>query len=218
MFVTLILVVFFLVIFILLSYVTVNYLFKNMIDSFLPKENFSNYENITFKKKLLNEKDNCKKIDQLGNDLLQNQTGTNIPLSPNNYENYVGVIYDNIKDDNNNELKKGNYCLYKNELMFDGIWKSKMQNPKNGYLYQNWDLTNGKNVMNDYYCSDKLVEINRKMPENFHDNTSVYDFDNVKSKTYYNDCLDDPNDIQLSCFPTVFNKGISSSTKNFLSN
>ena len=217
MFVTLILVIFFLIIFILLSFVTVNYLFKNMVASFLPKENFSNYENVSFPKKRINEDDNCKKIDKLGNNLLQTQTGTNIPLSQTEYENYVGIIYDDIKNKENNELKKGKYCLYKNELMYDGIWKSDMKNPKKGVLFQDWKLTNG-NVMSDYYCSDKLIQTNKKIPKNYQDNSSVYDFNDGKYVTYYNDCLDDPNDIQLSCFPTVFNKGISSSTKNFLSN
>ncbi len=213
MFVTLILVVFFLIIFLILSFATINYIFKGMIDSFLPKENF---QNLILKKKTLNEIDDCKKIDKLGDELLQNQTATNIPLSPNKYENYVGILYDNINNKDNNELKNGNYCLYKNELLYDGIWKSDIKNPKNGLLFQNWNLTNGK-VINDYYCSDKLIQINRKMPKNFKDDSSIFENDNVKYKVYYNDCLDDPNDIQLSCFPTVFNKGISSSTRNFLS-
>lgn len=216
MFVTLILVIFFLIIFLLLSFVTINFLFKNMIDSFMPKENFSNYENVSFPKKKINEDDNCKKMDKFGIDLLQSQTGTNIPLSQNDYQNYVGIIYDDIKNKNNNELKKGKFCIYNNELLYDGIWKSDMKNPKNGVLYQDWKLTNG-NIMDNYYCSDNLIQTNKKIPKNYQDETSVYNFNNVKYKTYYNDCLDDPEDLQVSCFPPEFNKGISSSSKNFLS-
>ena len=218
MFVTLILIVFFLVIFLILSFITVNFVFKKMVEAFLVKnEKFENFKRFLFpKNKKINEEDNCKKIDKLGNELLQNQTGTNIPLSPNKYENYVGIIYDDIKENKNDELKKGKYCIYKNELLYDGIWKSKITNPKNGFLKQNWKLTNG-NVMNDYICSDNLIQINKKIPKDFIDYSSTPIEDPIDYKMYFNDCIDDPMDIQLSCFPTEFNKGITSQTQNFLS-
>ena len=39
------------------------------------------------------------------------QTGTNIPLSPNTYDDYVGIMYDDIKNPPNNELKDGRMYL-----------------------------------------------------------------------------------------------------------
>ena len=213
--ITLILVVFFLVIFIILTIAGGNYAFKALIDSVIgdSKETFNNYSN---KNKLINSIDNCKQIDKFNSDKLNTQTGTNIPLSPNNYNDYVGLIYDDIKDNKNNELKKGNYCLYKNELLYDGIWKSDMKNPKPGSLDQDWLLTKG-NVMNDYYCSDKLIQLNRKIPNNFVDMSQTpYPSKKIDNITYFNDCRDDPMDLQLSCFPSVFDKGITPNTKNFL--
>jgi len=212
--ITLILVVFFLIVFIILTIAGGNYALRSLIDSVIgdSKETFDNYSN---KNSLIDSIDSCKQIDKFNLEKLNTQTGTNIPLSPNNYENYVGIIYDNIKDDKNDELKQGNYCLYKNELLYDGIWKSDMKNPKPGYLDQDWILTNG-NVMNDYYCSNKLVQLNKKIPKNFMDFSQTpppsREIDKI---TYFNDCLDDPLDIQLSCFPPIFNKGMTPSTKDF---
>ena len=212
--ITLILVVFFLIVFIILTIAGGNYALRSLIDSVIgdSKETFDNYSN---KNSLIDSIDSCKQIDKFNLEKLNTQTGTNIPLSPNNYEDYVGIIYDNIKDDKNDELKQGNYCLYKNELLYDGIWKSDMKHPKPGYLDQDWILTNG-NVMNDYYCSNKLVQLNKKIPKNFMDFSQTpppsREIDKI---TYFNDCLDDPLDIQLSCFPPIFNKGMTPSTKDF---
>jgi len=83
------------------------------------------------------------------------------------------------KNPPNNELKDGNYCLYKDELLYDGIWKSKMAHPHPGYEKQEWTLTNG-NVMNDYYCSNKLVQLNKKIPNDYVDQSAVYDDPNVE--------------------------------------
>jgi len=212
--ITLILVVFFLIVFIILTIAGGNYALRSLIDSVIgdSKETFDNYSN---KNSLIDSIDSCKQIDKFNLEKLNTQTGTNIPLSPNNYENYVGIIYDNIKDDKNDELKQGNYCLYKNELLYDGIWKSDMKNPKPGYLDQDWILTNG-NVMNDYYCSNKLVQLNKKIPKNFMDfSQTPPPSKEIDKITYFNDCLDDPLDIQLSCFPPIFNKGMTPSTKDF---
>jgi hypothetical protein len=212
--ITLILVVFFLIVFIILTIAGGNYALKSLIDSFIgdSKETFDNYSN---KNNLIDSIDSCKQIDKFNLEKLNTQTGTNIPLSPNNYEDYVGIIYDNIKDDKNDELKQGNYCLYKNELLYDGIWKSDMKKPRPGFVDQDWILTNG-NVMNDYYCSNKLVQLNKKIPNNFVDMSQTpKPSKEINKITYFNDCLDDPLDIQLSCFPPIFNKGITPSTKDF---
>jgi len=212
--ITLILVVFFLVVFIILTIAGGNYGLKLLIDSVIgdSKETFDNYSN---KNNLIDSIDNCKQIDKFNLEKLNTQTGVNLPLSPNNYEDYVGIIYDNMKDDKNDELKQGNYCLYKNELLYDGIWKSDMKNPKPGFLDQDWTLTNG-NVMNDYYCSDKLVQLNKKIPNNFMDfSQTPPPLKEINKITYFNDCKDDPLDIQLSCFPPIFNKGMTPTTKDF---
>ena len=209
--ITLILVVFFLVICILLTISGGNFALKSIIDNVL--DNKETFENNNIKQKIINSIDECKQIDKYNNEKVNMQTGTNIPLSPNYYEDYTGIMYDNIQNPENNDLKQGNYCLYKNELLYDGIWKSKMINPRPGYIEQEWTLTNG-NVMNDYYCSNKLVQLNKKIPDNYIDKSAVSS-DEVEMKTYFNDCKDDPLDIQLSCFPTVFNKGMTPTTKNY---
>ena len=211
--ITLILVIFFLVVCILLTIVGGNYALRHLVDSALgKKETFENPNQI--KKKIIDSMDDCKQIDKFNTGKLNMQTGTNIPLSPNTYEDYVGIMYDDIKNPPNNELKDGNYCLYKDELLYDGIWKSKIAHPRPGYEKQEWTLTNG-NVMNDYYCSNKLVQLNKKIPNDYVDQSAVYDDPNVEKITYFNDCKDDPYDIELSCFPPIFNKGITSTTKNF---
>jgi len=213
--ITLILIVFFLILFIILTIAGGNYALKSLLDSVIgddSKETFDNYSN---KNNLINSMDSCKQIDKFNLEKLNKQTGTNIPLSPNNYDSYVGIIYDNMKDDKNDDLKQGNYCLYKNELLYDGIWKSDMKNPKPGFLDQDWTLTNG-NVMNDYYCSNKLVQLNRNIPTNYVDMSQTPPpSKEIDSMTYFNDCKDDPLDIQLSCFPPIFNKGMTPNTKNF---
>ena len=153
--ITLILVIFFLVVCILLTIAGGNYALRNLVDSALgKKETFENPNQI--KKKIINSMDDCKQIDKFNTGKLNMQTGTNIPLSPNYYDDYVGIVYDDIKDPKNDELKNGDYCLYKNELLYDGIWKSNMKHSKSGFIEQDWELTKG-NVMNDYYYRSFLT-------------------------------------------------------------
>ena len=217
--ITLIIVVFFLIVFIILTIAGGNYALSSLVRNTLSdgdnKETFDNYKDKNNKHNLINSIDNCKQIDKFNLEKVNTQTGTNIPLSPNYYDDYVGIIYNDIKNPKNNELKNGDYCLYKNELLYDGIWKSKMKHSNQGYIEQDWELTKG-NVMNDYYCSNKLVQLNKKIPKDFIDYSSTPEAKEVNMKTYFNDCKDDPMDLQLSCFPSVFDKGITPTTKNFL--
>lgn len=217
--ITLIIVVFFLIVFIILTIAGGNYALHSLVTNALGdgdnKETFNNYKNKSTKHNLINSLDNCKQIDKFSLEKVNTQTGTNIPLSPNYYDDYVGIVYDDIKDPKNDELKNGDYCLYKNELLYDGIWKSNMKHSKSGFIEQDWELTKG-NVMNDYYCSNKLVQLNKKIPKDFMDYSSTPPAKEVDMKTYFNDCKDDPLDLQLSCFPSVFDKGITPTTKNFL--
>ena len=217
--ITLIIVVFFLIVFIILTIAGGNYALSSLVRNTLSdgdnKETFDNYKDKNNKHNLINSIDNCKQIDKFNLEKVNTQTGTNIPLSPNYYDDYVGIIYNDIKNPKNNELKNGDYCLYKNELLYDGIWKSKMKHSNQGYIEQDWELTKG-NVMNDYYCSNKLVQLNKKIPKDFIDYSSTPEAKEVNMKTYFNACKDAPMDLQLSCFPSVFDKGITPTTKNFL--
>ena len=72
----------------------------------------------------------------------------------------------------------------------------------------------------DYpYCIRVEVEDefgNKKIPKNFLDlSQTPLPSKEINSMTYFNDCKDDKYDIQLSCFPPIFNKGMTPSTKNF---
>ena len=104
----------FFIIFIFLFIASGNFLLKTMINNVLSKENFENFDNNekSYNNIIVNPIDDCRKIDQLSQDNLNFQTATNIPLSPNNYKNYIGSIYMNDDDnyvENKSELHKGKY-------------------------------------------------------------------------------------------------------------
>jgi hypothetical protein len=147
-------------------------------------------------------------------EILNFQTGTNIPLSPNNYSNYIGNIYLVKNNENNNKKDKYNLnkklTLQKPKLLYDGIWESVMEQ-NNDYDHQYWDLTNGNIGMDDYW-SDDLIRVNKKIPEDFIDKSAV--FENTKDNyfEYCNDTVYEVDDNELSCFPEIFTAGITKNT------
>ena len=80
------------------------------------------------------------------------------------------------------------------------------------YETQNWRLTNG-NLTDGYYCSDKLVEVNKPMPTNYIDKSAVPPPKPSNVITYFNDSADDIFDTEIACFPSVFNAGITEDLK-----
>ena len=199
--ISLIFCIIFFVLFVFFCVVGGNYALKNMIDSILTKsENFENINEV-------NPIDDCKKIDLETEQNLNFQTATNIPLSPNYYKNYVGSIYMDNDKKNDNELKNGLYCLKKSKLLYDGIWNP-IINKESPYEYESWELTNG-NLSDDYYCSDKLIEVNAPFPENYIDKSAVVtNNEGGDYYTYFNDTHYDIFDTELECFPQIFNQGI----------
>jgi len=197
--------IFFLILFVILSIAGGNYLLSNMLHNIIGnKENFSNFDELTN----INKIDECKKIDQENYNQLNFQTATNMPLSPTNYKNYVGSIYidDNIKEVN--ELDKGMYCMSKPKLLYDGIWDSKINN-ESPYEHETWHLTDG-NLSSGYYCSDKMIEVNKPIPDDYKDKSAIYMSDQIDGGyyTYFNDNVDDVYDTEIQCFGEVFNAGI----------
>lgn len=203
----------FFIIFIFLCIAGGNYVLKSMINNILStKENFQNIE--TFEgidNIIVNPIDDCRKIDQLSQDHLNFQTATNIPLSPNNYKNYIGSIYMNNESNNKNELIKGKYCLKKSKLLYDGIWDPTIHK-ESPYEYESWKLTNG-NLSDGYYCSNKLLEVNKPFPENYIDKSATPPIVGGEYYTYFNDTQNDIYDTEIQCFPSVFNAGITEDLK-----
>jgi uncharacterized protein YneF (UPF0154 family) len=208
----------FIIIFIFLCIIGGNYLLRSMMENIVKsKEHFVNPD-------LQNEiikMDECKKIDESNFNHLNFQTTTNIPLSPNNYSNYIGSTYidENANKDanqfDNKELCNGKYCLVKPKLLYDGIWEPdiKINSP---YEHESWKLTNG-NLSGGYYCSDKLIEVNKPIPKNFIDKSAVYDDKNSGYYyTYFNDTNNDIFDTEIQCFGSVFNAGITEDLKDYL--
>jgi len=203
----------FLLIFIFFCIAGGNYLLRSMIDNVLSKkEGFTNIDNST-----VNPVDDCRKMDIITNDTLNFQTSTNIPLSPYSYKNYVGKIYMNDESENMNiinDTDNNSYCMKKPKLLYDGIWEDNIKKD-NSYEYDIWNLTNG-DLSSGYYCSDKLIQVNKPFPENYVDDSAVQDYGNPKSYMYYNDTKYDVNDTEIQCFPSVFNAGITEDLKKKL--
>lgn len=223
--ISLIFCVIFILIFLFLCYAGGNYLLHNMINNVLSNQTVQTPLIEKFENKLINQfqadgiinpLDKCKKMDEMNQNTLNFQTGTNIPLSPNYYKDYVGNIYCNteiIKE--TLDLNKGNYCMKKPKLLYDGIWDPKMESNDDGFEYQNWDLTKG-NLYEGYYCSDKLLQVNKDIPPNFKDMSATPP---VKGGEYYNYLIDsyqDPLDTQLHCFGQVSPKDLGYSNPNKL--
>ena len=208
----------FFVLFIFCCIMSGNYLLRSMLDHYVNEhENFSNINDNTIDKNI-ERLDDCSKVDMKSQEILNFQTGTNIPLSPNNYSNYIGNIYLVNESENNKTNKKDKYnlnqklTLQKPKLLYDGIWESVMEQ-NNDYDHQYWNLTNG-NIGMDNYWSDDLIRINKKIPEDFIDKSAV--FENTKNNyfEYCNDTVYDVDDIELSCFPEIFTAGITENTPN----
>jgi hypothetical protein len=187
-----------------------NYLLKSMIDNVLSnQEHFNNNENEI--ESAINPTDDCSKIDIDIQNNLNFQTATNIPLSPYYYKNYVGDLYIDTNIKEKNELTDGKYCLKKGKLLYDGIWDSTISSD-NPYEFEQWNMTNG-NVTDGYYCSNKLVEVNKPFPKNYIDKSATPPIINGKYYTYFNDTQDDVFDTEISCFPSIFNAGITEDLK-----
>ncbi len=205
----------FFIIFIFLCIAGGNYILKSMINNVLSKENFQNIENFNNDNIIINPIDDCRKIDQLSQDNLNFQTATNIPLSPYNYKNYIGSIYMNNESsnelNNKNELHKGKYCLKKSKLLYDGIWDPTIHK-ESPYEYESWKLTNG-NLSDGYYCSNKLLEVNKPFPKNYIDKSATPPIVGGEYYTYFNDTQNDIYDTEIQCFPSVFNAGITEDLK-----
>ena len=212
----------FLILFIFLCIAGGNHLLTSVINNILSTENFENQSSNNLNKYsnnlIINPIDDCKKIDEISQNNLNFQTATNIPLSPYKYKNFIGSIYIDNNENNNvdnnvdSNMSNGKYCLKKNKLLYDGIWNPiiKKDSP---YEYEKWNLTNG-DVSDGYYCSDKLIEINKPFPENYIDKTAVYINKNGgKYYTYYNDENNDKYDTEIQCFPSVFNPNITEDLK-----
>ncbi len=88
--ISLIFAIIFLILFVFFCIAGGNYMLRNMVDNVLSKNNKENFSNIN---DLVNPVDECQKTDMEMQKVLNFQTATNIPLSPNNYKNYIGSIY-----------------------------------------------------------------------------------------------------------------------------
>ena len=188
-----------------------NYLLRNMIDNVLSsqKEGFENIDNTP-----VNPVDDCRKIDIITNNTLNFQTTTNIPLSPYNYKNYIGKIH--MTDDLNNmhiknDIENNSYCLKQPKLLYDGIWEDNIKK-EDSYKYDIWNLTNG-NLSSSYYCSDKLIQVNKPFPKNYVDNSSIQEYGNTEYYAYFNDTETDVNDKEIKCFPSVFHNEMTEDLK-----
>ena len=212
MIISLVLAIVFIIIFIVLSIGGINMFLRNMIDRVLNqnKEAFTN-SNTNEDFSIINPIDDCRKIDIITDNTLNFQTATNIPLSPVNYKDYVGNIHIQNDEIESNELTKGKYCMMKPKLLYDGIWESVI-NKENPYEYESWNLTNG-NLADGYYCSDKMIEVNREIPSNFHDYSTTPPIESGKYYTWFNDTVDDVFDTEIHCFDSVFNAGITEDLK-----
>jgi hypothetical protein len=183
-----------------------------MVDHVLSNsdEHFTN--NLEDDNNIVNPIDDCSKMDIITENRLNFQTATNIPLSPNtNYVNYVGNIYSNENTTLENNMDKGNYCLKKSKLLYDGIWDPIIEN-NDGTQFETWNLTNG-NLTDGYYCSNKLLEVNKPFPKNFIDHLATPPISDIKYYTYFNDPVNDKYDTEIACFPSVFNPGITEDLK-----
>ena len=202
----------FFILFIFLLIFGFNHVLRTMVDHVLSNsdEHFTN--NLEDDNNIVNPIDDCSKMDIITENRLNFQTATNIPLSPNtNYVNYVGNIYSNENTTLENNMDKGNYCLKKSKLLYDGIWDPIIEN-NDGTEFETWNLTNG-NLTDGYYCSNKLLEVNKPFPKNFIDYSATPPISDIKYYTYFNDPVNDKYDTEIACFPSVFNPGITEDLK-----
>ncbi len=200
--ISLIFAIIFLVLFIFFVIAGGNYLLKSVIDHVLNNtEDFTNMDQPNSQLEVINPVDRCRKIDFDNKDKLNFQTATNIPLSPYFYKDHVGTLYTN--EVNERDLKtslelENTYCLKKSKLLYDGIWDRNIE--KDGsYVYEKWNLTDG-NLSDDYYCSNKLIEVNKPFPKNFVDMSATPILGNTPVYEFINDPVYDPNDTEITYF------------------
>ena len=193
--ISLIFAIIFLILFVFFCIAGGNYILRNMVDNILSKNNKENFSNIN---DLVNPIDECKKTDMEMQKVLNFQTATNIPLSPNNYKNYIGSIYIDDKIEKKNELEDGMYCMKKGKLLYDGIWDPKITN-ESPYEYESWNLTDG-NLTDGYYCSDKMIEVNKPFPKNFIDDSATPPITGGEYYTYFNAEVNSINNILILYF------------------
>jgi len=200
--ISLIFAIIFLVLFIFFVIAGGNYLLKSVIDHVLNNtEDFTNMDQPNSQLEVINPVDRCRKIDFDNKDKLNFQTATNIPLSPYFYKDHVGTLYTN--EVNERDLKtslelENTYCLKKSKLLYDGIWDMNIE--KDGsYVYEKWNLTDG-NLSDDYYCSNKLIEVNKPFPKNFVDMSATPILGNTPVYEFINDPVYDPNDTEITYF------------------
>jgi hypothetical protein len=205
---SLIIALIFFIIFIFLIIFAGNYLLRHTIDHYINnhQENFEN--NFLSDDKNIELNDDCTKLDLKSQKILNFQTATNIPLSQNNYSNYVGKIH--MIKDKNHDQSKNKISLKHPLLLYDGIWKSTIAQNEDGYEHQYWNLTNG-NIGIDGYWSDDLIRTNKNIPDNYIDKTAICN--NPPENNYFNYCNDtvyDVEDKEIECFPEIFTAGMVS--------
>lgn len=193
----------FIIIIIVIAVAAGNHALRSAVDHVLAGEHFNNMNDIDNME--LVKMDECKKIDEQSQKTLNFQTGTNIPLSPTSYRDYIGNTYIYKNKDDCTNCKSGHLYLPKNKLLYDGIWEQKNINEV-PYIYETWNLVD-KPIPYDYYTSNNFFQINKKMPPNLIDESAVYkNNENPKYYTYINDNKDDVCDKEIACFADVFNK------------
>ena len=166
-----------------------NFLLKKVIDAVLvKKERFQN----AGKESFLPQMDACSKNDEIGSEQLNFQTGTNIPISPFYYRNYVGTPY--IEESPPSYM---NGIFIKNKLLYDGIWESN-EKAEAPYMTETWKMTNGDVIEGTYgRVTENLLQMSPKMP-----NGEVKK-DPIQGGYYYtffNDTQDDVADVEIKCF------------------
>ena len=209
------LIIFLIILIVVLVFTIGNFLLRKMVESFLPKkEGFTNFD------KAYSTKDECSQLDHLGDDLLYSQTGVNIPLAPNHYDNYVGEIYtdfpkkgDNLTPPPSCNNSQFNFVsLIKPAFYMDGIWKPHMEK-KNGWENAEYSLDTKTGVFENYY-SNKMLEHNFKVPQGWRDYSSTPYVEGGDSvQWFFNNTQEDPMDNELYCWENIFTAGITNELK-----
>ena len=114
-----------------------------MVDKFILTENeyFENTDN-----SIINPTDDCVKMDIVTQKHLNFQTGTNIPLSPNHYDNYIGKIYINDNINENEPLHKKQYQSTERNLVSLKKKERSITHQKSFIIVNNKQFHKGENV------------------------------------------------------------------------
>src|SRR5210317_2214192 len=81
-----------LILFIIITIYSINSFLFSVVDKFVSKnENFENYNQHNPYNKIPSM-DSCKKLDNISRNIVNTQTGTNIPLNPIYYNDHVGQL------------------------------------------------------------------------------------------------------------------------------